>query len=57
MLLSSDTTVKDHGTFKVALSEGYIMTWSQACWGQEADCGGLNENGPHRLMFGYLAPS
>ena len=29
------------------------MIWLQAYGSQRAECGGLNENGPHRLEYHY----
>lgn len=38
-------------TFEVGQNTFFIVIWSQTYEDQRVDCGGLNENNPHRLIY------
>lgn len=39
------------GTFEVELNAFGVMIWLQGYEGQQVECGGLDESGPHKLIY------
>lgn len=44
------------GFLKLYSVHFFIMIWPLTYEGQREECGCLNENGPHRLMFECMSP-